>query len=152
MEGMITESIECTDSTCHFCPSWETRAGRSVGLKVLLSSCPELRQGFHSEQRTWISAGLVIPPSSTAQISLTFLICKDTQGFQSSHPKDPYHKCSPPNIFSRKIITGLHFHPHCTKYKSQNRDGSCSKELCSLHSGCVRLLANTLLLLELVST
>lgn len=67
----------------------------------------------------------VIPPSSTAQISLNFLICKDTQGFQSSHPKDPYHKCSPPNIFSRKIITGLHFHPHCTKYKSQNRDGSC---------------------------
>lgn len=58
MEGMITESIECTDFTCHFCPSWETRAGRSVGLKVLLSSCPELRQGFHSEQCTWISAGL----------------------------------------------------------------------------------------------
>lgn len=56
-----------------------------------------------------------------------------------------------PKYFLETDYYRLAFHPHHTKYKSLNRDGSCSKELCSLHSGCVRLLDNILLLLELVS-
>lgn len=56
-----------------------------------------------------------------------------------------------PMYFLETDYYRLEFHPHHIKHKSQNRDGFCSKELCSSHSSWMRLLANILLLLELVS-
>lgn len=173
MEGMITESIECTDFTCHFCPSWETRAGRSVGLKVLLSSCPELRQGFHSEQRTWISAGLNSLCYTSFRLCGFYMYIGNTFNRMGSFHRLPLHR-SPSLSWSARIHKGskvaiqrthiINLTPKYFLEKDYYRlalPPSLDKIqiteqrwllLCSLHSGCVRLLANTLLLLELIST